>query len=46
VDLDRLGAHRLGALEGEVQASGRIDVRSKQWHSNQSKAGPFWHAQY
>src|SRR3981081_2294419 len=46
MDLDRLGTHRLRALEGEVEAPGRIDVRSKQWHCNQSKAGPFWHAQY
>jgi CTP:molybdopterin cytidylyltransferase MocA len=45
VDLDRLGAHRLRPLVGEVQPAGRVDVSSKKRHSKKSKAGPFWHAE-
>ena len=44
MDLDRLGAHRLSPLVGEVQAAGRVDVSSKKRHSKKSKAGRFWHA--
>jgi hypothetical protein len=44
MNLYRLGTHGLRPLESEVQASGRIHVRSKQGHSKESKAGPFWHA--
>ncbi len=44
VDLDGLGAHRFGPFEREVQPAGRVDVGSNEWHSTESKAGPFWHA--
>jgi molybdenum cofactor cytidylyltransferase len=44
VDLYRIRPHRLGALKGEMEASGGVDVSSKNWHSKESNSGPFWHA--
>jgi molybdenum cofactor cytidylyltransferase len=44
VDLYGIRPHRLGALKREMEASGGVDVSSKNWHSKESNSGPFWHA--
>src|SRR6266576_7084310 len=44
VDLYGFSPHRLGALKGQVEAPGRIDVSSKKGHSRESKSRPIWHA--
>src|SRR6266700_5388817 len=46
VDLYGIRPHRLGALERQVQAAGRVDVSSKNRHpKEESKAVPIWHAE-
>src|SRR5439155_25493369 len=44
VDLYGIRPHRLGALERKVEASGRIDVSSKNRHPRERNSGSIWHA--